>query len=280
MNSNEASPCLRVHFSASMQRYCLTVEYDGSSYQGWQRQTGCPTVQETIEDAIRSFSQESVTTTAAGRTDAGVHALGQVIHFDLERTWHPPKIAAALNYHLRQSGIAVVDSITVEPSFDARRSAIQRHYRYRILVRNAPPALDRNRVWHHPRRLDAERMHEAGQFLLGYHDFTSFRASECQAASPNKTIDRLHVFSHKDEIWIEIDARSFLHHQVRNIAGTLAIIGEGKKAIGTIPEILAARDRPAAGPTAPARGLYLVGVNYPPPKIRFPSELTEKVTTT
>lgn len=248
-----------------MPRYRLTLEYDGTPYQGWQRQEGVATVQETIENALLAFAHEPARLTAAGRTDAGVHALGQVVNFDLEREWQATKIQAALNYYLKGKSIAVLDSRATTADFDARRHAIRRRYRYRLLGRRAPPALERDRVWHHPRSLDPERMHEAGQALVGRHDLTSFRASECQAKSPVKTIDRLHVRAVGDEIQLTIEAPSFLHHQVRNIVGTLALVGERKLDIRDIEGILTARDRSAAGPTAPAAGLYLVAVDYPAP---------------
>ncbi len=248
-----------------MPRYKLTLEYDGTPYQGWQRQESVPTIQGTVENAIVSFSREHVRLTAAGRTDAGVHARGQVVHVDLGRDWEPTKIAAALNHCLRFRGIAVIDACEIDAGFDARRSAIRRHYLYRVLCRRAPAALEQNRVWHHPLVLDAERMHEAGQALVGLHDFTSFRASECQAASPIKSIERLHVYRVDAEVHLRIEAPSFLHHQVRNIMGTLALVGSHKLEIGEVRRILEAHDRAAAGPTAPAAGLYLMAVDYPVP---------------
>ena len=240
-----------------MPRYRLLLEYDGGAFQGWQRQAGGPSVQAAVEDAIRASTGETVTVVAAGRTDAGVHALGQVAHLDLERRWQPERLAGALNFHLRPAPVTVRQAREAPDEFHARFSCTSRRYLYRILNRRSPPALERGRVWHVPVRLDAEHMHVAAQALVGRHDFTSFRASECQAASPVKTLAGIHVLRRDDMIECRLWARSFLHHQVRNILGTLKTVGEGKAPIGHVQAVLAACDRSAAGQTAPAAGLYL-----------------------
>ena len=245
-----------------MPRYKLILEYDGGGFVGWQRQSNGPSVQEALETAFPKFCGHAVDVAAAGRTDAGVHALGQVAHVDLDRDWDPLKIRDALNWHLQPAGVPAIDVAEVPPDFHARFSAIKRAYLYRISDRRARPVLEAGRVWHVPHRLDAEAMHVAAQVLVGHHDFTSFRATECQAKSPEKTLDRLDVRRVGDEIEITTEARSFLHHQVRNMAGTLKMVGEGKWSAQDVADALAARDRSAAGPTAPAEGLYLVRVGY------------------
>lgn len=246
-----------------MPRYRLTVEYDGTPYVGWQRQDNGPSVQGHLADAVQRLTGESVIVTGAGRTDAGVHALGQVAHFDLERDWEPFRLMEALNYHLKPESIALLDCQTADPEFHARFSATGRHYRYLIANRRAPLTVDRDRQLEVTRQLDAEAMHEAAQILVGRHDFTSFRASLCQAKSPVKTLSRLCVFRQlRDVIAIEVSAPSFLHHQVRNIVGSLLFVGSGKWNAADLQAALDARDRAAAGPTAPAHGLYLVAVDY------------------
>jgi tRNA pseudouridine38-40 synthase len=246
-----------------MPRYRLTLEYDGGPFVGWQRQTSGPSIQAALEAALAKFTGEAPETMAAGRTDAGVHALGQVVHVDLARTWAPQKICDALNYHLRPDPISALGAAEVAGTFHARLSAIRRSYLYRILNRRAPPALEAGRVWHVERPLDVEAMHDAAQALVGHHDFTSFRASICQARSPVKTLDRLAVRRVGDEIHVDASARSFLHHQVRNLVGTITQVGLGKWSRRDVELALAARDRRAAGPTAPAEGLCLVDVGYP-----------------
>jgi tRNA pseudouridine38-40 synthase len=245
-----------------MPRYRLLIEYDGTPFQGWQRQANGPSVQATLEAALLACAGEPATLTAAGRTDAGVHALGQVAHLDLARAWLPERLTGALNFHLRPAPISVLEAREVPPDFHARFSAVRRRYLYRILNRRAPPALDRRRAWHIPAPLLPERMHAAAQCLVGRHDFTSFRSSECQSASPVKTLDLVHVRQTGDLIEIRLAARSFLHHQVRNIVGTLKPVGEGKAPAGHVRAVLEARDRAAAGQTAPAEGLYLEEVEY------------------
>ncbi len=248
-----------------MPRYKLTLEYDGGGLVGWQRQANGLSVQEVLETAVERFCGVAVTVHGAGRTDAGVHALGQTAHLDLPREAPVEVIRDALNYHVRPAAISVLAVASVPEDFDARRSARGRVYCYRILNRRAPPALDRGRVWHVGIPLDAEAMHEAAQLLLGRHDFSTFRDTLCQAKSPIKTLDRLDVRRVAAEIRIEAGARSFLHHQVRNMVGTLKLVGAGKWRIADVASALAARDRRAGGPTAPPEGLYLVEVVYDTP---------------
>jgi tRNA pseudouridine38-40 synthase len=243
-------------------RFRVTLEYDGGPFAGWQRQENGPSVQAALERAIFGLSAERVTVTGAGRTDAGVHALGQVAHFDLEKIYAPAKLRDALNYHLRPDPVAVLDANIVSPEFHARFSATARLYLYRILNRRAPPVLEAGRAWHVARNLDAEAMHAGARFLVGRHDFTTFRAAECQAQSPVKTLDALAVRRAGEEIHIEAKARSFLHHQMRSIAGTLKLVGEGKWLPRDVTSALASRDRARCGPVAPPEGLYLVRVEY------------------
>jgi len=245
-----------------MPRYRLTLEYDGGPFVGWQRQRNGRSVQEALELALGKFTGEAPDTVAAGRTDAGVHAAGQVAHFDLARAWDPVRIREALNFHLQPDPIVVLDAAEAAPGFHARLSATKRRYAFRILNRRAPPALERGRVWHVPVGLDAAAMCDAAAALVGHHDFTSFRAAECQAKSPVKTLDRLDVAREGEEIVVRAAARSFLHHQVRNMVGTLALVGEGKWTRAQVEAALAARDRTRAGPTAPPEGLCLVAVEY------------------
>lgn len=245
-----------------MPRYRITLEYDGAPFVGWQRQDNGPSVQGALEDAIAKLSATRVTVTGAGRTDAGVHALGQVAHFDLEKDYPPDKIQGALNYHLRPAPVSVLEAAVADSEFHARFSAMGRHYLFRILNRRSPPALDRGKVWHVAAPLDSEAMHAAAQFLVGHHDFTTFRAAECQARSPVKTLDGLAVFRRGEEIHIEASARSFLHHQIRSFAGTLKLVGEGKWQPRAVKRALEARDRAACGPVSPPDGLYLVKVDY------------------
>jgi tRNA pseudouridine38-40 synthase len=247
-----------------MPRYRITIEYDGTPFVGWQIQADGPSVQGRIAEAIRRLGGESVEVRGAGRTDAGVHALGQVAHFDLARDWPADTVRDAVNFHLKPDPITILDCVEIGAGFDARFSAMARHYLYRILPRRAPPALDRNRVWWVPRPLDAAAMAAAAPALLGRHDFTTFRAASCQARSPVKTLDRLDVSVAGDEIRIEASARSFLHHQVRSIVGSLKHVGEGKWPVGEMAAALEAKDRSRCGALAPSSGLYLVRVDYPP----------------
>lgn len=246
-----------------MPRYRVTIEYDGTPFIGWQIQASGISVQGRIVEAIRQFCGESVTLRGAGRTDAGVHALAQVAHFDLVKEWPAPKVCEALNFHLKPDPVAILDCCIAADDFDARFGARARHYLYRILCRRAPPALDKNRVWWVPRKLDGSAIAAAARHLVGRHDFTTFRAAGCQAKSPVKTLDRLDVDSIGEEIRIEASARSFLHHQVRSIVGSLKHVGEGKWTAADLEAALEARDRAACGVIAPAAGLYLVRVDYP-----------------
>jgi tRNA pseudouridine38-40 synthase len=247
-----------------MPRYRLTLEYDGTPFVGWQVQALGNSVQGRLTEAIHKFSGETVSLRGAGRTDAGVHAQGQVAHFDLVREWPAETVRAAVNFHLKPDPIAILDCALVGSEFDARFSAIARHYRYRILARPAPPVLERDRVWWVPQPLSPEAMRTAAGALVGRHDFTTFRAAGCQARSPVKTLDRLDVAAAGDEIVIEASARSFLHNQVRSMVGSLKLVGEGKWSAGDLAAALAARNRAACGPVAPARGLYLMKVDYAP----------------
>jgi tRNA pseudouridine38-40 synthase len=240
----------------------LTVEYCGAGFVGWQRQANGLSIQEALETAVLRFCGESVTVFGAGRTDAGVHALAQVAHIDLPRTTPPDEIRGALNHHLRPHAISIVAVERVPSDFDARLSATGRRYLYRILNRRSPPALDRGRVWHVAPRLDVAAMREGAAHLIGHHDFSTFRDSLCQAKSPVKTLDLLDVTRVGDEIHVAAGARSFLHHQVRNMVGTLKLVGLGRWRPDDVARALAARDRRAGGPTAPAEGLALVAVRY------------------
>ena len=251
-----------------MPRYRILVEYDGTPFLGWQRQAKGASVQGALEEALFNFCGEEAGVRGAGRTDAGVHALGQVAHFDLKKSWEPFRVREALNFHLRPQPVVVLDCAAVAGDFDARYSATARHYRYRILDRRAPPALDRDRVWWVPVALDHEAMGEAARVLLGRHDFTTFRAAQCQAKSPLRTLDRLDVAKEGEEIVIAASARSFLHNQVRSMVGSLKLVGEGKWGGSDLETALRARDRSACGPVAAACGLYLVRVDYGPARER------------
>ena len=246
-----------------MPRYRLTIEYDGTGFCGWQRQANGSSVQQALETAISKFCGERVVVFGAGRTDAGVHALAQTAHLDICRETAAEVLRSALNHHLRPLAVSILAAEPVPAEFDARISAVERVYRYRILNRRAPPALDRGRVWHVAPPLAVEAMQEGARHLLGRHDFSTFRDSLCQAKSPVKTLDGLEVSRFGDEIRIEARARSFLHRQVRNMTGTLKLVGLGRWHPDDIARALAARDRRAGGPTAPPEGLYLVEVRYP-----------------
>ena len=245
-----------------MPRYRMIIEYDGSPFSGWQRQAGQASVQAAIEDAVSRLGQSAPTLFGAGRTDAGVHALGQVAHIDLKKTWRPEKLMAAINAQLRPDPVSVFDVREVDDSFHARFSASARHYEYRIRDSRAPPALDRHRVWWVPYRLDEAAMHAAAQELTGHHDFTTFRSSQCQSKSPVKTLDRLDVSREGRDVIVRASARSFLHNQVRSLVGTLKLAGEEKWSAADVRGALQAADRSACGPVAPPEGLYLVKVDY------------------
>ena len=245
-----------------MPRYKLTIEYDGTPYVGWQAQENGASVQGVLTDAVAAFAGERVTVAGAGRTDTGVHALGQVAHIDLAKDWDNDTVRDAINFHLRPRPVAVLAAERVAADFDARFSALKRHYLYRIVNRRADLTLDQNRAWRVPRVLDSTAMHAAAQLLLGKHDFTTFRSTECQAKSPVKTLARLDVTRDGDKVSITAAARSFLQHQVRSMVGSLIHVGEGKWSAKDLAEALAARDRPACGQVAPPHGLYLVRVDY------------------
>ena len=245
-----------------MPRYRLTIEYDGAPFAGWQIQAERLTVQGALTEAVRALTGEAVLVQGAGRTDAGVHALAQVAHLDLAKDWEPDTVRDALNAHLRPHPVAVLAAELVPESFNARTSARKRHYRYDIVNRRADLALERGRAWRVPRPLDAEAMHRAAQQLIGKHDFTTFRAAECQARSPLKTLDRLDVARDNDRIHVFAAARSFLHTQVRSMVGSLVMVGDGRWSAEDLAHALHARDRTACGQVAPPDGLYLVQVDY------------------
>ncbi|MER9307222.1 tRNA pseudouridine(38-40) synthase TruA [Mesorhizobium sp. M0293] len=247
-----------------MPRFRLDIEYDGSLFAGWQHQADQPSVQQAIEQAIEKFCGEAVRLRAAGRTDAGVHATAQVAHVDLAKAWPSDKVRDAVNAHLQAAGarIVVLKAMVVSDGFDARFSATGRHYLYRILNRRAPAALDKGKVWWVPKRLDAGAMHEAAKVLLGRHDFTTFRSTQCQANSPIRTLERLDVSRQDDVIEVRASARSFLHNQVRSMVGSLKRVGDGGWTAADLKAALEAHDRAACGQVAPPDGLFLIGVDY------------------
>jgi tRNA pseudouridine38-40 synthase len=245
-----------------MARYKLTIEYDGRPFVGWQVQDNGPSVQAVLAAAIAAFCGESVSVRGAGRTDAGVHALGQVGHVDLAKNWDEDTVRDAVNAHLRPHPVAVLKAERVPDTFDARFSAVRRHYRYRIISRRADLTFERGLAWRIGKPLDDAGMHAAAQRLVGRHDFTTFRHSECQAKSPVKTLDRLDVERSADEIAVTASARSFLHTQVRSMVGALALVGEGKWTADDVSSALQKCDRAACAPVAPPDGLYLTQVDY------------------
>jgi len=245
-----------------MPRYKIIIEYDGTNISGWQRQPDTSSIQQFIEDAIESFSQEKVIVHAAGRTDAGVHAIEQVAHFDLKKKFTTYIVQTAINHFLRPNLIVILSCDIVDDSFHARFSAIKRHYRYEVLNRRAPTALGVNKIWHIRESLDINNMQEAANILVGSHDFTSFRAAQCQGKSPLKTIDEISIYREGEKIIFIVRAKSFLHHMVRNIVGTLILVGTGKWRVDDISKALEAKDRRRAGPTAPACGLYFTKIDY------------------
>ncbi len=254
-------------YRAVMPRYAFLIEYDGTPFRGWQRQAGQPSVQAAVEAAIARLEPEAPGIAAAGRTDTGVHATGQVAHCDLAQGWDPLRLREALNHHLRPAPVAVLACARVEDAFHARFSAVERRYLFRILNRRAPPALSVGQVWHLRHPLELAPMQAAARHLLGHHDFTTFRASQCQAHSPLRTLDELTVSAqpvpHGTEYHFALRARSFLHNQVRSIVGTLERVGAGAWAPDAVRDALQARDRAACGPVAPPQGLCLTGVGYP-----------------
>ncbi len=248
----------------TLQRYKLTIEYDGTNYCGFQKQLDVlqKSVEEILETAIFQLSQERVKIFASGRTDSGVHALGQVIHFDLNKNFDPRNIIMGVNSYLRKSQVAVLNCELVDENFHARFDAKMRHYRYVIVNRIAPLTLQKNRAWHVVKELDVQKMEQASKFLVGKHDFSSFRDAQCQAPSPVRSIKEIKITKNGEEIFVEISAKSFLHHMVRNIVGTLFWVGGGKISADDVGEILEAKDRVKSGPNAPACGLYFLSVDY------------------
>lgn len=247
-----------------MPRYRMVVEYDGAPYVGWQRQENGPSVQAAIEKAILAMSGDAVSLKAAGRTDSGVHAFGQVCHADLTKAWKASTVMNAVNAHLAMENerVAIIEAEEMPDTFDARFSATKRHYLYRIINRPAPVALEAERAWHVKKPLDHEAMHAAAQQLVGHHDFTTFRSSHCQAKNPNRTIERLEVTRSGELIEIRASAQSFLHNQIRSFAGTLRLAGEGKWSPADVRDALEARDRTRCGPVAPPHGLFFMKVEY------------------
>ncbi|HEY2749922.1 tRNA pseudouridine(38-40) synthase TruA [Phenylobacterium sp.] len=247
-----------------MPRYKLILEYDGGPYCGFQAQANAPSVQASLERAVKAFCGQTLRVAAAGRTDTGVHATGQVVHVDLEKDWPAETVRKALNAHLRPEPIVVLTAEVAPEGWHARFSAIERRYRYRILNRPSPPGLDQGHVWHVKAPLDAQAMHAAAQALVGHHDFTTFRDLACQAKSPLKTLDVADVRREADEVVLIFEARSFLHRQVRSMTGSIAEVGLGRWTAEDLKAALKAKDRKTCGPVAPADGLYLTGVSYPP----------------
>ena len=245
-----------------MPRFALTVEYDGAPFAGFQRQDGLATVQGALEAAILALTGEQVSLRTAGRTDAGVHARGLVVHVDLSRDWPTDTLRDGFNAHLRPQAVGVLAARAVQQNFDARFSAVRRHYRYTILNRRCPPILERSAVWGVPRPLDAQAMHEAAQRLIGHHDFTTFRSSSCQANSPLRTLDVLQVTRQGEHLLIDTAARSFLHNQVRSMVGALKRVGEGHLNSDDLTAMLAARNRAACPAVAPPQGLVFMKVEY------------------
>ncbi len=250
-----------------MARYALKIEYDGAGYAGWQRQADVPSVQGTVEAALAALEPDVPSIAAAGRTDTGVHALGQVAHCDMAKDWQPERLMGALNHHLRQKGIAVVACAGVAPDWHARFDALGRRYQFRLVARRSPMTHDAGKVWHIKHALDATAMQTAAQHLIGHHDFTTFRSTMCQAKSPVKTLDQLTVSTHDYpqgvEYRFDLAARSFLHNQVRSFVGTLERVGSGAWSPDRVKTALHAKDRAACGPVCPPQGLYFMGVEYP-----------------
>ncbi len=246
-----------------MARYRLTIEYDGASYSGWQRQANGPSVQQALEEAIARFAGAAPRVAGAGRTDAGVHARGQVAHVDLDCEWVGWRLREAINAHLADERVSVVDAAPVAADFDARRSAVARHYRYVVINRRAPLVFERGRAWLVKKPLDVAAMHEAAQVLIGRHDFSTFRDAQCQANSPWRTLDYFRVEADGETIRFDVGARSFLHRQVRSMVGSLIEVGHGKWTFADFRAALEAADRSRCGPVAPPDGLYLERVDYP-----------------
>lgn len=256
------APCVRLNRWCAMPRYKCIVEYDGTPFCGWQRQADRLSVQQVMQEAVFGFSGENVEVCAAGRTDAGVHAFHQVVHFCIEKDLGADRLQGAINHHMRPHPVAAVAVAKVDDDFHARFSATSRSYCYHIVNRRAPLAIDTKRAWHVAVKLDIAAMQKAVPLLLGTHDFTSLRSTECQAKSPVKTLDYVEIVVNGEQIEIRVEARSFLHHMVRNIVGTLFYVGTGNWSPGYIKDVIEAKDRTRAGMTAPAHGLYLTHVGY------------------
>lgn len=252
-----------------MYRFALKIEYHGAPFRGWQRQKQHPSVQGAIESALAKLEPRVHNIAAAGRTDAGVHALGQVAHCDMDRDWGAFRLSEALNYHLKPQPVAIVDCASVDDSFHARFSAVERRYLFRLLTRRAPATHQAGLVWQVKHDLDIDVMQDAANRLLGKHDFTTFRSTICQAQSPVKTLDRLKISrvetAQGEEVHFDVRARSFLHNQVRSFVGTLERVGSHAMSADDVQDALEARDRAACGPVCPPQGLYLAGVGYPNP---------------
>ncbi|PIE15013.1 MAG: tRNA pseudouridine(38-40) synthase TruA [Rhodobacterales bacterium] len=250
-----------------MPRYAMKIEYDGGPFCGWQRQNDLPTVQGAVEDALKRLEPDHPGIQAAGRTDTGVHATGQVAHCDLSKAWMPERLQEALNYHLKPNPVSIVEIACISDDFHARFSARERQYLFRLISRRAPVVHERGRVWQVKHRLDVDAMRQGAAYLLGQHDFTTFRSAHCQAQSPIKTLDELSISAqdipYGQEIRFYLRARSFLHNQVRSFVGTLERVGAGAWQPEDVREALAARDRKACGPVSPPQGLYLAHVHYP-----------------
>ncbi len=251
-----------------MARYAFRIEYDGRPFSGWQRQAGHPSVQGALEDALARLEPDKPTVAAAGRTDAGVHAIGQVAHADMAREWDPFRLSEALNYHLKPMPVAITACAGVPDDWHARFSAIERRYLYRVVIRRAPLVHEKGQIWRVQHDLDVLSMRDAARYLIGNHDFTTFRSSMCQAKSPVKTLDEIAIeapeYSAGREVRFSLCARSFLHNQVRSIVGTLERVGAGAWPPDRVKSALEAKDRSACGPVAPPDGLYLSGVSYEP----------------
>lgn len=246
-----------------MPRYKLLIEYDGRPFSGWQRQDNAPSVMGLIEQSLLKFTREQVVVFGAGRTDSGVHATGQIAHFDLERDWHSQKVREALNHFLKETGVAILGAEKVTSEFDSRFMATRRYYRYRICNRRAPLTFEMGRAWQYSYPIDVDLMQEGANQLIGHFDFTTFRATACQAKSPWRTMEKLTISREGEWVYLDAMSRSFLHNQIRSFVGSLAEVGSGRKPVEWITEILEARDRRACGPVAPPDGLYLTQVDYP-----------------
>jgi tRNA pseudouridine38-40 synthase len=260
-----------------MTRWKITVEYDGGDFSGWQRQNHASSVQQTLEEAVQKFTGEDVTLHAAGRTDAGVHAKGQVAHFDLAKATDADTVRDAINAHVRPRKVSVLKAEEVTGDFHARFSATSRSYRYYIINRRPPPVIEAPYVWHVPKPLAVQPMQDAARLLIGQHDFSTFRAQDCQSNSPIKTLDQLDIAADGERIIFSVKARSFLYHQVRNMVGTLQMVGTGQWSLDDFKIAFAAKDRTKGGPTAPAQGLFFWEATYPAGQKSVNPQIDERV---